>query len=105
MPTETGRLGLLLVSFASVGGQAHQKQMYLPVLGTHPALELVAVADEAHAPESQHALNQQEADALGLPYVPDLARALADPRVDVVSVCCPFERRVAVLDQVAAHQK
>ena len=32
MPTDDGRLGVLLVSFASVGGQAHQKTMYLPVL-------------------------------------------------------------------------
>ena len=30
MPTDDGRLGVLLVSFASVGGQAHQKTMYLP---------------------------------------------------------------------------
>jgi predicted dehydrogenase len=100
-----GRLGVLLVSFASVGGQAHQKSMYLPVLRAHPGLQLVAVADEADAPEDQHALNQREADALGLPYVADLDAALGNPRVDVVSVCCPFERRVAVLERVAAFGK
>jgi myo-inositol 2-dehydrogenase / D-chiro-inositol 1-dehydrogenase len=105
LPHSDGRLGVLLVSFASVGGQAHQKTMYLPVLSTHPALTLVAVADERDAPEEQHVLNRREADLLGLPYVADLGAALADPRVDVVCVCCPFERRVAVLQQVARAGK
>lgn len=105
MPGKDGRLGVLLASFASVGGQAHQKSMYLPVLSAHPALELVAVTDEAAAPAEQHALNRAEADALRLPYVPDLDAALADPRVDIVSVCCPFERRVAVLERIAVSGK
>jgi predicted dehydrogenase len=105
MPIDDGRLGVLLVSFSSVGEQAHQRAMYLPVLQTHPALRLVGVADEAHAPEEQHALNRREADALGLTYLTDLDAALADPRVDLVSVCCPFERRVAVLEHVARAGK
>jgi predicted dehydrogenase len=100
-----GRLGVLLVSFASVGGQAHQKSMYLPVLRAHPSLRLVAVADEGVASDDQHALNRREADALGLPYIPDLEAALADSRVDLVCVCCPFERRLAVLEQVAGAGK
>jgi predicted dehydrogenase len=98
-------LGVLLLSFASLGGQAHQKTMYLPVLQTHPALKLVAVADEAAAPAEQHALNRREAEGLDLPYVPDLDSALADPRIDVVSVCCPFDRRVAVLERIARAGK
>jgi predicted dehydrogenase len=102
MPTEDGRLGVLLVSFSSVGGQAHQKTMYLPVLSTHPALCVVGVADEE---ATDHALNQREAAALGLPYASDLETALRDPRVDLVSVCCPFDRRVAVLERVAAAGK
>ncbi|MBV9578741.1 MAG: Gfo/Idh/MocA family oxidoreductase [Chloroflexi bacterium] len=105
MPTDDGRLGVLLVSFSSVGGQAHQTAMYVPVLSTHPVLLLIGVADEADAPASQHALNRQMADALKLPYVPDLDAALADPRVDLVSVCCPFDRRVSVLERVAAAGK
>jgi predicted dehydrogenase len=105
MPTDDGRLGVLLVSFASVGGQAHQKSMYLPVLASHPGLRIVGVADEAHAPPEQHALNRREADALGVAYRADLDAALADPRVDLVSVCCPFERRVPVLGRVAAAGK
>lgn len=105
MPTDSGRLGVLLVSFASVGGQAHQKQMYVPMLTAHEDLEVVAVTDEADAPVEQHALNRREAEALELPYVDDLEVALADPRVDLVSVCCPFERRVAVLEHVAAAGK
>jgi predicted dehydrogenase len=96
---------VLLVSFSSVGGQAHQKSMYLPVLRGHPSLRLVAVADERDAPEAQHALNRHEAEALELPYVADLDAALADPRVDVACVCCPFERRVAVLQRVAGAGK
>jgi predicted dehydrogenase len=105
MPAEDGRLGVLLVSFSSIGGQAHQRTMYLPVLGTHPALRIVAVADEASASEEHHALNRREADALQVPYVPDLDAALADARVEVVSVCCPLERRAAVLERVAAAGK
>jgi predicted dehydrogenase len=105
MPSADGRLGVLLVSFASVGGQAHQKSMYLPVLATHPALRLVAVADEREAPPAQHELNAREAAALGLPYRPNLTEALADPAVDVVSVCCPFDRREAVLAEVVAAGK
>ncbi len=105
MPTEDGRLGVLLVSFSSVGGQAHQKAMYVPVLSRHPALRLVGVADEADAPAEQHALNRREATELDLTYVADLDSALADPRVDLVSVCCPFDRRVAVLERVAAAGK
>lgn len=103
MPTEHGRLGVLLLSFASLGGQAHQKSMYLPVLGAHEDLELVAATDEPHG--EQIALNRREAEAVQLPYVEDLEMALADPRVDLVSVCCPLERRVAVLERVAAAGK
>lgn len=102
MPVEDGRLGVLLLSFSSVGGQEHQRAMYVPTLKDHPSLSLVAVADEAGAPAEQHALNRREAEALGLPYIPDLDAALADPRVDVVSVCCPFEQRVEVIRRVAA---
>jgi predicted dehydrogenase len=101
----TDLLGVLLVSFASIGGQAHQKTMYVPRLLNHPALRLVAVADEAEATADLHALNQREADALDLPYVRDLDAALSDPRIDVVSVCCPLERRAAVLGRVAAAGK
>ena len=68
-------------------------------------MSLVAVADEAEASADQHALNQREADALDLPYIRDLDAALSDPRVDVVSVCCPLERRAAVLERVALAGK
>jgi predicted dehydrogenase len=105
LPTDDGRLGVLLVSFASIGGQAHQRTMYAPVLRTHPALSIIAVADEAKAPAEQHENNRREAHALDVPYVPDLDAALADPRIDVVSVCCPLERRAAVLERVAAAGK
>jgi predicted dehydrogenase len=98
-------LGVLLVSFASIGGQAHQKTMYLPHLRSHPGLRLVAVADGPEASAEEHALNQREADALGLRYVPDLDAALADPAVDVISVACPLDRRTAVLERVAAAGK
>ncbi len=101
----TDPLGVLLVSFASIGGQAHQKTMYLPRLRSHPSLQLVAVADEADAPAELHALNQREADALSVPYIRELDAALSDPRVDVVCVCCPLERRAAVLERVAAAGK
>ena len=105
MPDKDGRLGVALLSFASVGGQAHQRAMYLPVLQSHPGLRIVAVADEREAPPDVHALNTREAAALEVPYVPDLHTVLSDPEVDLLSVCCPFERRVAVLEQVARAGK
>src|SRR6266545_1735911 len=105
MPADGGRLGVLLLSFASVGDQGHQRSMYAPAFLGHPACQLIAVADEADAPSELHALNRREADALGLPYVPDIDAALADPRVDLVSVCSPFERRVRVIQRIAAAGK
>ena len=105
MPDSRGRLGVLLLSFAGLGGQAHQKTMYVPALRDHPSLCLIAVADESDASLAQHALNAAEADALGLPYIGDLAAALADPRVDLVSVCGPLDRRVQVIERVAAAGK
>lgn len=105
MPDSDGRLGVLLLCFTSVGDQAHQTSMYVPVLRNHPSLRLVAVADESRATSTQHALNAAQANALGLPYVDNLDAALADPRVDLVSVCCPLERRVEVIEKVAAAGK
>lgn len=104
MPTEEGRLGVLLLSFASVGGQQHQRTMYAPAFIAHPACTVVSVAEEADAPSDLHALSRREADALGLPYV-DLDAALADPRIDVVCVCSPFERRARVIERIAAAGK
>jgi predicted dehydrogenase len=89
------------LSFASTGGQAHQKTMYVPHLRSHPDLRLIAVCDESDAPAEQHELNRREADALSLPYIPDLDAALADDSVHVVSVCCPLDRRAAVLERIA----
>src|SRR5919202_2123718 len=104
-PLAAERLGVLLVSFASLGGQAHQRTMYVPHLAAHPHLRLVAVADEVGAPAEQHALNQREADAPGLPYIASLDVALDDPRVQMVSVCCPLGRRLPVLEPAAAARK
>src|SRR5262249_59034738 len=44
-------------------------------------------------------LNERLAKSLGVPYLPDLAKALASKDVHVVSVCAPPERRgrIAVL--------
>src|SRR5262249_57657043 len=38
-------------------------------------------------------LNERLAKSLGVPYLPDLAKALASKDVHVVSVCAPPERR------------
>jgi predicted dehydrogenase len=102
---DDGRLGVLLLGFASVGDQFHQRTMYAPPLTNHPQLYVVAVADETTASSEQHALNSREAEALGVPYIADLATALGDPRVDVVSVCCPFDRRLEVIRDVAEAGK
>ncbi len=61
-------------------------------MATHPRFELVVVADDPAVPDWAHERNQQLADAIGVPYVRDVERALKGHDVDVVIVSPEAER-------------
>src|SRR5262245_10199362 len=55
-------------------------------MATHPRFELAVVADDPNVPGWAHERNQLFADAYGIPYVRNVARALADYDVQVAIV-------------------
>lgn len=54
---------------------------------SHPRFEMVVVTDDEHVPQWAHERNQQLADAYGVPYIPNIERAIemVRPEVAVVS--------------------
>src|SRR2546422_834988 len=52
-------------------------------VASHPRFELAVVADDPQLPAWAHERNQQFADAHQIPYVRDVARALAEFEVQV----------------------
>jgi predicted dehydrogenase len=83
--------GVLLVT----GGQSHQ-EIYAPLFAADRRCRIIAVADEAGISSSEHEKNAALARSLGVSYVADLQPALANPEVDLVSVCAPPERRCRI---------
>jgi predicted dehydrogenase len=61
-------------------------------VASHPRYELVVVADDPHIEDWGHERNQQFADQLGVPYIRDIERALADFKIDVAIVSPEAER-------------
>src|SRR4051794_4466028 len=61
-------------------------------VASHPRFELAVVADDPQVPRWAHERNQQFADAHGIPYVPDVGRALAEFDVQVAVVSPEAER-------------
>ena len=61
-------------------------------VASHPRFELVVVADDPQIADWGHARNQQFADALQIPYVRDVERALREFDIDVVIVSPEAER-------------
>jgi predicted dehydrogenase len=94
------RYGILLVS----GSHTHQ-ELYAPAFAADPRCHIVAVTDEADVDAGRRALNERMAAGLGVPYEPDLDRALARKDVHVVSVCAPPERRGRIILRCAAAGK
>ena len=69
------------------------KHDYLPrAVHAHPAFEVVVVADDARVPGWAHERNAEFAAELGVPYVRDVAAALADYGVRVAVVSSEAER-------------
>ena len=69
------------------------KHSYVPLgVASHPRFELVVVADDDSQPEWVHERNSLFADQIGIPYVRDVQRALADYDVQVAVVSSEAER-------------
>ncbi len=82
------KYGILLVS----GSHTHQEN-YAAAFAADPRCRLIAVTDEPGIDAKRKELNERLARALGVAYLPDLAKALERKDVDVVSICAPPERR------------
>lgn len=94
------KYGVLLVS----GSHTHQ-EMYAAAFAADSRCQLVALTDEPDVNGRRKELNQRLADALGIPYLPDLAKALERKDVHIVSICAPPERRGRIAVRCAAAGK
>jgi predicted dehydrogenase len=61
-------------------------------VASHPRFKLTVVADDADQPNWVHERNEKFAREYGIPYVPDIARAIAEHNVDVAIVSSEAER-------------
>jgi myo-inositol 2-dehydrogenase / D-chiro-inositol 1-dehydrogenase len=82
------RYGVLLVC----GSHTHQEN-YAAAFAADKRCRILAVSDESDIDRRRRQLNERLADALGVPYEPDLGKALARKDVHVASICAPPERR------------
>jgi myo-inositol 2-dehydrogenase / D-chiro-inositol 1-dehydrogenase len=82
------RYGILLVT----GSHTHQEN-YAAAFAADKRCKIVAVTDEPDIDQRRRELNERLARALGVPYEPDLGKALQNKDVHVVSVSAPPERR------------
>jgi predicted dehydrogenase len=92
--------GVLLVS----GAQTHQ-ELYAPAFAADSRCRLVAVTDDTDVDARRGELNERFARSLGLPYLPDLAGALAREDVQIVSICAPPDRRARIAIRCAEAGK
>jgi predicted dehydrogenase len=94
------RYGVLLVT----GSHTHQEN-YGAAFAADKRCRVIAVTDEANIDRRRRELNERLAKVLDVPYIADLAQALARKDVDVVSVCAPPERRGRIAVQCAQARK
>ena len=85
---QNGKYGVLLL-----GGHRTHQENYAQSFAQDARCRLVAFADEPDAPPERIALARSLADALKLPFIPDLNDALARDDVHIVSLCTDVERR------------
>jgi len=79
------------------------KHAYVPRgVAAHPRFDLAVVADDATAPDWAHQRNQEFADEIGIPYVQDVDRAVADYDVQVAVVSSEAERHCDLSVRAAA---
>src|SRR5438874_377281 len=74
-------------------------------VASHPRFELAVVADDPQLPAWAHERNQQFADAHKIPYVRDVARALAEFDVQVAIVSPEAQRHCDLSIRAAAAGK
>src|SRR5262249_32975094 len=96
----TPKYGILLVT----GSHTHQEN-YAAAFAADKRCRIVAVSDEAGIDAKRRELNERLARALGVPYLPDLAKALERPDMQVVGVCAPPDRRGRVIVRCAEVKK
>ncbi|MCH2213358.1 MAG: Gfo/Idh/MocA family oxidoreductase [Fuerstiella sp.] len=90
--------GVLLVS----GDHTHQAQ-YAVSLANDDRCRLIGLTDEPDLPPRRRRLNQQLAERLGIPLLPDLHDAIRRDDVHIVSVCAePFRRAGIIVDAARA---
>jgi myo-inositol 2-dehydrogenase / D-chiro-inositol 1-dehydrogenase len=87
----TKQFGLLLVT----GNQTHQEN-YARAFAGDPRCVLIGLADEDNISPRRKELNQELADELDIPYLPNLQTALERSDVDLVSICAEPERRESI---------
>ena len=69
------------------------KHAYVPLaVAAHPRFEPVVVADDADQPGWVHERNRKLAGQLGVPYVPDVEKAITDFDAQVAVVSSQAER-------------
>ena len=69
------------------------KHCYLPrAVSAHPRFELVVVTDDVDQPDWVHERNQKFAGEFGIPYVPDVAKAIAEYDFEIAAVSPEAER-------------
>jgi predicted dehydrogenase len=82
------KYGVLLVT----GSHTHQEN-YAAAFAADKRCRIVALTDEVDVDKTRRELNERLAYALGVPYVADLDKALANKDVNVVCICAPPDRR------------
>src|SRR5207248_5985675 len=87
-PDVKPKYGVLLVT----GSHTHQEN-YAAAFAADGRCQIVAVTDEKDVDRRRRQLNERLARELGVPYEPDLDRALARKDVQIVSICAPPQRR------------
>jgi predicted dehydrogenase len=92
--------GVLLIA----GDHTHQPG-YAAAFAADPRCELIAVSDEANVEPRRKDLNRRFADRLRIPYIDDLATALARDDIDIASICAEPRRRARIIVAAAAAGK
>ena len=91
--------GVLLLSCVR-----HQRD-YAPFIAAHPRLKFVAVADDPGLPDWMRKANAEMASQYGVPYIEDVAAALARPEIEIASVCTEPTRHARLATQAVLAGK
>ncbi len=76
-----------------IGGMQTHQENHAAGFNADKRSHIVAIADESDIDERRRALNIRMAEQYGVPYIEGIEVALANPAVDIVSMCADVERR------------